>query len=76
MNMEKSRRDGLCRLWMTDDDSLDPDFPREPREGASFFELQQYLSSLTEYALDASIRARSKPKVVDADDDLPDKRHG
>lgn len=58
-----------------DDDSLDPDFPREPREGASFFELQQYLSSLTEYAVDASIRARRKPKVVEADDDLPDKRH-
>jgi hypothetical protein len=59
-----------------DDDSLDPDFPREPREGASFFELRQYLSALNKYAADACIRARRKPKVVHADDDLPDKRHG
>jgi hypothetical protein len=59
-----------------DDDSLDPDFPRESPEGASFFELQQYLSSLIEYAVDATIRARRKPRLFDADDDLPDKRHG
>src|ERR1700704_771929 len=47
------------------DDCLDPDFPREPREGASLFEVQQYLSSLTEYAVDASIRGRRKPQVVE-----------
>lgn len=57
------------------DKPLDPDFPWEPPEGASFFELQQYVCSQTEYTVDPSILARGKPKVVEADGDLPDKRH-
>jgi hypothetical protein len=59
-----------------DDDSLDPDLPPEPPTGASFFEVQKYLSSLIEYTGEASRRARRKPRLVEADDGLTDEPHG
>jgi len=56
-----------------DSDPPDPDMPPEPRPDASFSEVQQYLSSLIEYAVGASNRARGKQRLVDSDEDRTDK---
>jgi hypothetical protein len=56
-----------------DSDPPDPDMPPDPRPGASFFEVQQYLSSLIEYTLGASGRARGEPRLVDSDEYRTDK---
>jgi len=56
-----------------DSDPPDPGMPPEPRPDASFSEVQQYLSSLIEYAVRASNRARGKPRLVDSDEDRTDK---
>jgi hypothetical protein len=55
-----------------DSDPPDPDMPPEPRPDASFSEVQQYLSSLIEYAVGASSRARAKPRLVDSDEGCTD----
>jgi hypothetical protein len=50
-------------------DSLDPELPLEPPAGASFFEVQRYLSGLIEYGLTASIQDRTGPQLVEYDED-------
>ena len=51
----------------------DPDLPPELRPDASFSEVQQYLSSLIEYAVGTASRARAKPRLVGSDEGCADK---
>lgn len=50
---------------------FDPDKPPpEPPEVLDFFEMQRYTSKLIEWGLDASRRARTRPHLVENDDEL------
>jgi hypothetical protein len=58
----------------SDDDDLDEPFdpdepPPEPPEILDFFESQRYLSKLIQWGLEASNRARSRPHVVEKEDE-------
>lgn len=55
-----------------DDEPLNPDEPPEPPETLDFFEVQRYVSTLTEWALESSKRERGKPRLVESDDDGTD----
>jgi hypothetical protein len=58
----------------SDDDDLDDPFdpnkpPPEPPEILDLFESQRYFSKLIQWGLEASNRARSRPHLVERDDD-------
>jgi len=60
-----------------DDDSdsapFDPDkAPPDPPETLNIFENQQYISKLIQWSLEASERRRSRPHLVERDDDEPE----
>ena len=60
-----------------DDDSdsapFDPDrAPPDPPETFNIFENQQYISRLIQWSLEASERRRSRPHLVERDDDEPE----
>jgi hypothetical protein len=58
----------MCGL--RDAESGDPDKPPpEPPEIFDLFESQRYISKLIQWSLEASNRARSRPHLVDPDDD-------
>jgi len=59
-----------------DDDSdsapFDPDKPPpDPPETLDVFENQRYISKLIQWALEASERRRSRPLLIEHDDDEP-----
>ncbi len=52
-----------------DDASFDPEKPPELPETLDFFELQRYVSKLTEWGFESAKYERSKPRLVESDDD-------
>jgi hypothetical protein len=52
------------------DEPFDPDKPPpEPPEVFDFFEMQRYTSKLIQWGLEASKRERSRPHLVERDND-------
>jgi hypothetical protein len=55
------------------DEPFDPDKPPpEPPEILDFFESQRYMSKLIQWSLEASSRERSRPHLVEEEDERED----
>jgi len=52
-----------------DDALFDPEKPPESPETLDLFELQRYVSKLTEWGFESAKHERSKPTLVQSEDD-------
>jgi len=55
-----------------DDAQFDPEKPPEPPEALDLLELQRYVSKLTEWGFESAKHERSKPRLVESEEDDED----